>query len=71
MVALLSTVIGTAIGAAAGYYGGAIDNGLMRFTDLILTVPGLAVLLVAAAYLGSSAVKCRSESRRSTFRSRW
>jgi peptide/nickel transport system permease protein len=56
VVALLSTVIGTAIGAIAGFYGGAIDNGLMRFTDLILTVPGLAVLLVAAAYLGSSSV---------------
>jgi ABC-type dipeptide/oligopeptide/nickel transport system permease subunit len=57
VVALLATVIGTIIGAIAGYYGGAIDNGLMRFTDLILTVPGLAVLLVAAAYLGSSAVE--------------
>ncbi len=56
VVALLATFIGTIIGAVAGYYGGAIDNGLMRFTDLILTVPGLAVLLVAAAYLGSSAV---------------
>jgi glutathione transport system permease protein len=56
VVALLATVIGTIIGAVAGYYGGAIDNGLMRFTDLILTIPGLAVLLVAAAYLGSSAV---------------
>ena len=56
VVALLSTVIGTVIGAVAGYYGGAIDNGLMRFTDLVLTVPGLAVLLVAAAYLGQGAV---------------
>ena len=57
VVALLATFIGTVIGAVAGYYGGAIDNGLMRFTDLILTVPGLAVLLVAAAYLGSSSVE--------------
>jgi peptide/nickel transport system permease protein len=57
VVALLATFIGTAIGAVAGYYGGAIDNGLMRFTDLVLTVPGIAVLLVAAAYLGSSSVK--------------
>jgi peptide/nickel transport system permease protein len=56
VVALLATLIGTAIGAVAGYYGGAIDNGLMRFTDLVLTVPILATLLVAAAYLGSEAV---------------
>lgn len=53
-VAAVSTLIGTALGAVAGYYGGQTDNLLMRFTDLILTLPGLAVLLVAAAYLGQS-----------------
>ncbi|HLE98658.1 MAG TPA: ABC transporter permease [Gaiellaceae bacterium] len=53
LVALVSTLIGTALGAVAGYYGGQIDNLLMRFTDLILTLPGLAVLLTAAAFLGS------------------
>jgi ABC-type dipeptide/oligopeptide/nickel transport system permease subunit len=51
-VAIVSTIIGTVIGAFAGYYGGTIDNLLMRFTDLILTLPGLAVLLTAAAFLG-------------------
>ena len=35
-----------------GYYSGTVDNVLMRFTDLILTLPGLAVLLTAAALLG-------------------
>jgi ABC-type dipeptide/oligopeptide/nickel transport system permease subunit len=50
-VAFLSTFIGTTIGSLAGYYGGVIDNLLMRFTDLILTLPGLAVLLTAAALL--------------------
>jgi ABC-type dipeptide/oligopeptide/nickel transport system permease subunit len=54
-VALLSTAVGTAIGAAAGYYGGVVDNLLMRLTDLILTLPGLAVLLTAAAFFGQSA----------------
>jgi peptide/nickel transport system permease protein len=53
-VALLSTAIGTALGAISGYYGGVVDNLLMRFTDLILTLPGLAVLLTAAAFLGQS-----------------
>jgi len=52
VVAGLSTVIGTAIGAVAGYFGGWGDNLLMRITDLFLTLPTLAVLLVAAAYLG-------------------
>jgi peptide/nickel transport system permease protein len=53
-VATLATAIGTAIGAVAGYYGGQTDNLLMRFTDLILTLPGLAILLAAAAYLGQN-----------------
>jgi peptide/nickel transport system permease protein len=52
-VALLSTAIGVAVGALAGYYGGRVDNVLMRITDLILTLPGLAVLLTASVYLGS------------------
>ncbi|MDQ3876291.1 MAG: ABC transporter permease [Actinomycetota bacterium] len=52
IVSLLSTAIGTAIGAIAGYFGGWVDNALMRFTDLVLTLPGLAVLLTASALLG-------------------
>ena len=52
-VALLSTVLGAAVGAAAGYFGGHADNLLMRFTDLILTLPGLAVLLTASVFFGS------------------
>jgi len=52
-VALVSTVLGTAIGAVAGYYGGRVDNLLMRFTDLVLTLPGLAILLTASVFLGS------------------
>jgi ABC-type dipeptide/oligopeptide/nickel transport system permease subunit len=52
LVALLSTAIGTLVGALAGYYSGWVDNVLMRITDLILTLPYLPVLLVAAALLG-------------------
>jgi peptide/nickel transport system permease protein len=44
--ALLSSSIGTLFGAIAGYYGGRIDNILMRLTDLVLTIPILALLLV-------------------------
>lgn len=47
-----ATVIGTFVGAIAGYYGGIVDNILMRLVDLILVVPFLAVLLVLSAYLG-------------------
>jgi ABC-type dipeptide/oligopeptide/nickel transport system permease subunit len=52
VVSLLATLIGTTIGAVAGYFGGWVDNGLMRLTDLVLTLPGLAVLLTLSVYLG-------------------
>jgi peptide/nickel transport system permease protein len=51
-VAFLSTIIGIIIGAVAGYFGGWIDNILMRVTDLVLTLPALAILLTASALWG-------------------
>jgi peptide/nickel transport system permease protein len=53
LVAGLSTLIGVLIGAFAGYYGRWADNLLMRLTDLVLTLPGLAVLLTLSAFLGN------------------
>ena len=52
IVTILTVIIGTSIGMVAGYYSRWADNLLMRFTDLILTLPALAVLLTAAAFLG-------------------
>ncbi|MGH3115843.1 MAG: ABC transporter permease [Gaiellales bacterium] len=49
LVSLLSTAIGTTIGALAGYFRGWLDAALMRLTDLFLTIPALALLLVVAA----------------------
>src|SRR5205085_915740 len=43
-VAFVSTVVGLIVGAIAGYYGGWLDNLLMRFTDLVLTLPLLSFL---------------------------
>ncbi|MGH9104004.1 MAG: ABC transporter permease [Acidimicrobiales bacterium] len=48
MVAIISTTVGSAIGALAGFYGKLVDGVLMRFTDLVLAIPVLAVLLVLA-----------------------
>jgi len=50
LVAMAVTMlIGTAVGLAAGYFGGAVEIALMRFTDVMLAFPGLllAVALVA------------------------
>jgi peptide/nickel transport system permease protein len=46
--ATLSALIGVVIGSLAGFYRGWIDTLLMRFTDLVLVLPGLAVLLILA-----------------------
>ena len=55
MVAFLSTTIGAVIGAIAGYYRGWVDASLMRFTDLVLTIPSIAILAVLAATLADRA----------------
>jgi len=45
-IGFLATVVGATVGAVAGFYGGATDTALMRFVDLILVIPVLAILLV-------------------------
>lgn len=51
-VALVSTLLGTATGAIAGLYGKWVDQLLMRFTDLFLLLPAIAVLAVALERYG-------------------
>lgn len=45
-VAMLSTLIGTAWGAVAGYLGGVVDAVMMRVVDALLSIPALVMLLV-------------------------
>lgn len=49
MASLAATVVGVTLGALAGYYGGRLDDVLMRATEFFLTIPSfvLAVVLVA------------------------
>jgi peptide/nickel transport system permease protein len=48
---LIATAIGVAIGAIAGYRGGTVDEVLMSITNVMLVIPGLALLIVLAAFL--------------------
>ena len=49
LVALISGLIGLVVGSLAGYYGGRLDALLMRFTDALLSLPILVVLIVVSA----------------------
>ena len=51
IVTLLSLFIGTVVGALSGAAGGATDTVLMRFTDLMLTLPTLPLLLILSSSL--------------------
>jgi len=48
----LATLIGTAVGVAAGFFGGRVDNVLMRVVDIVLSFPAILLLLVVSALVG-------------------
>jgi peptide/nickel transport system permease protein len=47
---IVQIVVGVLVGALSGYYGGWIDSVLMRFTEAIMTIPLLFLLLVMAKF---------------------
>ena len=48
----ISLIVGVALGLIAGYYGGWIDMGIMRFMDLMLSFPYILLALVIMSILG-------------------
>jgi peptide/nickel transport system permease protein len=54
LVLLISCVVGIPLGIAAGYFGGLIDDVLMRITDVFLAFPALLLALAFAAVLRPS-----------------
>jgi len=50
-VVALSLLIGLTVGILAGYYGGLVDEVLMRFTDIIFAFPGLVLAIVFVSVL--------------------
>lgn len=51
---LLITVIGTVLGIIAGYKGGVVDEVINFFTNMVLVIPNLPLLLVLAAFIGQA-----------------
>ncbi len=56
VVVLLSGIPGILIGAFSGYYGGQLDNTIMRIMDIVMAFPPLVLALSIAAALGPSLV---------------
>ena len=50
----LYLIIGTLLGLAAGFYGGIVDQAIMRFTDTIMSIPPLLLIIVFVAAIGPS-----------------
>jgi peptide/nickel transport system permease protein len=50
----LYLMIGTLLGLAAGFYGGSVDQAVMRFTDTIMALPPLLLIIVFVAAIGPS-----------------
>ena len=48
---LISELVGIVIGAVSGFFGGWIDNVLMRFVEFMLTIPQLPLLLIISSML--------------------
>jgi peptide/nickel transport system permease protein len=52
--AFVATLIGVVIGGLAGYFGGLVDDGLMRLTEVFLVVPRFFLALIVVVLLGSN-----------------
>ncbi|MCP2036567.1 ABC-type dipeptide/oligopeptide/nickel transport system ATPase component/ABC-type dipeptide/oligopeptide/nickel transport system permease subunit [Planomicrobium sp. HSC-17F08] len=53
--AVIATFIGGMIGVLSGYFGGWFETLMMRFIDVVLTLPFLPLMLVIAVYIGPGA----------------
>ena len=48
--------LGVSIGSVAGYFGGWVDNVLMRLVDVVLSLPGLFIILALVSFWGGGSI---------------
>ena len=51
---IISVIIGVIIGGFSGYYGGKVDNILMRFAEIVASIPFLPFAMILSAIVGNS-----------------
>ena len=57
LAAATSLIIGTAVGSFSGYFGGLVDEVLMRATEYVLVIPRFFLALLIVALLGTGITK--------------
>ena len=53
----MSTVVAVILGTVSGYYGGTVDNIIMRLMDMLISIPGLLLSMTVSAALGTGLMK--------------
>ena len=56
----LGLLVGTILGFAAGYFGGLLDTVIRSLSDVVLTIPALAVLVVVASTISADGLSVES-----------
>ena len=56
---VLITLLGVLLGGIAGYFGGAIDNIIMRICDVLMCLPGVPILLILSTLLDASGIDAK------------
>lgn len=54
----IAAFVGIILGSVAGYYGGKIDNVIMRILDIFMAVPNLVLAIALAAVMGTGMMSC-------------
>ena len=52
LAVIISLILGMAVGSIAGYFGGTVDNLIMRFLDIVQSLPGMVLIVVLSTMLG-------------------
>ena len=55
----LITILGVVLGGISGYFGGAIDNIIMRICDILMCLPGVPILLIISTILDASDIDAK------------
>ena len=56
VVVILETLLGTIMGGIAGYFGGWVDNLIMRMVDIFYCIPSMPILIILGSFMDSQKV---------------